>query len=276
MLPGMASRTQPPARQQAPAAVTLVVGEEEFLVDRAVRERIAAARAPAAGDDGGDLHDVEASTLTPGELATLTSPSLFGGGAIVIVRNAQNAGKEIAADLARYAKSPPPDATLVITHAGGAKGKALVADLTKAGASVTECPKLTRPSERAEFVQKRVPPGRPAGRRGRDAGAARRGGRRPQRTGVGGRPARLRHRRQDHRRRRGQVLPGTGGGDGLQRGRPRGRGTAERGAGAAPLGAGDRHRPGPDQQRARPGAAAARPGRRGAPGRERRWRSPPR
>ena len=92
MLPGMASRTQPPAQQQAPAAVTLVVGEEEFLVDRAVRERIAAARA-AAGDDGGDLHDVEASALEPGELTTLTSPSLFGGGAIVIVRNAQHAGK---------------------------------------------------------------------------------------------------------------------------------------------------------------------------------------
>jgi DNA polymerase-3 subunit delta len=138
----MASRTQPPARQQAPAAVTLVVGEEEFLVDRAVRERIAAARA-AAGDDGGDLHDVEASTLTPGELATLTSPSLFGGGAIVIVRNAQ--------------------------HAGGAKGKALVGDLTKAGASVTECPKLTRPSERAEFVRNEF---RRAGRQA-DEGAMR-------------------------------------------------------------------------------------------------------
>ena len=154
MLPGMASRTQAPAQQQAPAAVTLVVGEEEFLVDRAVRERIAAARAAnAAGDDDGDLHDVEASALAPGELTTLTSPSLFGGGAVVIVRNAQNAGKEIAADLAKYTASPAPDAAVVITHAGGAKGKALVADLTKAGASVTECPKLTRPSERAEFVR---------------------------------------------------------------------------------------------------------------------------
>ena len=38
-----------PAQQQAPAAVTLVVGEEEFLVDRAVRERIAAARASGRG-----------------------------------------------------------------------------------------------------------------------------------------------------------------------------------------------------------------------------------
>jgi DNA polymerase III subunit delta len=148
----MASRAQAPA--QTPA-VTLVTGEEEFLVDRAVREAVAAARAAcaAAGDDGGDVHDLEASALAPGELTTLTSPSLFGGGAIVIVRNAQNAAKDVAADLAKYTASPAADAVVVITHAGGAKGKALVTDLTKAGASVTECPKLTRPSERAEFVR---------------------------------------------------------------------------------------------------------------------------
>jgi DNA polymerase III subunit delta len=149
----MATRAHAPA--QAPAAVTLVVGEEEFLVDRAVREAVAAARAASAagGDDGGDVHDVEAGALAPGELATLTSPSLFGGGSIVIARNAQHAGKEVATELAAYAKSPAPDAVLVVTHAGGAKGKALVTDLTKAGARVTECPKLTRLSERTEFVR---------------------------------------------------------------------------------------------------------------------------
>jgi DNA polymerase-3 subunit delta len=151
----MATRAQEQAPARAPAAVTLVVGEEEFLADRAVREAVAAARAAsaAAGDDGGDVHDVEASALAPGELTTLTSPSLFGGGSIVIVRNAQHAAKDVAAELARYAASPAPDAVVVITHAGGAKGKALVTDLTRAGVTIEECPKLTRPSERAEFVR---------------------------------------------------------------------------------------------------------------------------
>jgi DNA polymerase-3 subunit delta len=136
------------------APVTLIVGEEEFLVDRTVREVVAAARAAmAAGDDGGDVHDVDASALAAGELTTLTSPSLFGGGCVVIVRGAQNAAKDIAAELAKYAAAPSPDAALVITHAGGAKGKALVTDLTKAGAQVLERPKLTRASERAEFVR---------------------------------------------------------------------------------------------------------------------------
>jgi DNA polymerase-3 subunit delta len=77
--------------------VTLITGEEEFLADRAVRAAVAQAKvalAEAAGgaDSGGDLHDLEAAALGQGELAALTSPSLFGGGAVVIVRNAHNAG----------------------------------------------------------------------------------------------------------------------------------------------------------------------------------------
>ncbi len=154
--------------------VTLVVGEEEFLVDRAVREAVAAARAALAetsvgGDDGGDLHDLEASALAVGELSSLTSPSLFGGGAVVIVRNSQNATKDIAAELARYAASPAPDAAVILTHVGGAKGKALIADLARAGARQVDCPKLTRVSERTEFVRAEF---RRAGRQA-DEGAVR-------------------------------------------------------------------------------------------------------
>ena len=69
---------------------TLIAGEEEFLVDRAVREALGQARSALAefsGGGDGDLHDLEASALAQGELAAFTSPSLFGGGAVVIVRN---------------------------------------------------------------------------------------------------------------------------------------------------------------------------------------------
>jgi DNA polymerase-3 subunit delta len=149
----MATRAREQAAEVAP--VTVVVGEEELLVDRTVRELVAAARAAMAeaGDAGGDMHDIEANALTRGELASLMSPSLFGGGSVVVVRAAQNAVKDIAAELARYAGASAPDVVLILTHAGGAKGKALVGELTKAGARVIDCPKLTRPSERAEFVR---------------------------------------------------------------------------------------------------------------------------
>jgi DNA polymerase-3 subunit delta len=147
------------APSPSPAPVTLVIGEEEYLVDRTVRERMAAAReylaasALGAEDSGGDSHEIEGGELTAGELATLTSPSLFGGGSVVVIRNAQNAAKDIATEIARYAGAPAPDAVVILAHAGGAKGKALVTDLKKAGVQVIEHPKITRVGERAQFVK---------------------------------------------------------------------------------------------------------------------------
>ena len=81
MLRSMATRAQAaaaaPAQAPAPAAVTLVVGEEEFLADRAVREAVAAARAAsaAAGDDGGDVHDLTGYAHAHGLNLTTTHPS---------------------------------------------------------------------------------------------------------------------------------------------------------------------------------------------------------
>jgi DNA polymerase-3 subunit delta len=148
------------------APVTLIVGEEEFLVDRAVRDLVAAACDAASG---GDVHDTEGSELGPGELASLTSPSLFGGGLVVVVRAAQNASKDVAAELARYARNPAPDVVLVLTHAGGAKGKELLAATRGSGARVIECPKVTRFAERLDFIRSEF---RRAGARA-DDGAAR-------------------------------------------------------------------------------------------------------
>jgi len=154
----MAARTAVPPEA---APVTIVVGEEEFLMDRAVRDLIAAAPA-------GDVHDLDGAALGPGELDSLTSPSLFGGGSVVVIRAAQNAAKEVAAELTRYAASPAPDVSLVMTHAGGAKGKELLAGVKAAGAQVIECPKVTRFSERLDFVRGEF---RRAGRRADDAAA---------------------------------------------------------------------------------------------------------
>jgi len=148
------------------APVTLIVGEEEFLVDRAVRDLIAAARDSASG---GDVHDTQGAELGPGELASLTSPSLFGGSLVVVIRAAQNASKDVAAELARYVRNPAPDVVLVLTHAGGAKGKELLAATRGSGARVIECPKVTRFAERLDFIRSEF---RRAGARA-DDGAAR-------------------------------------------------------------------------------------------------------
>ena len=151
------------------AAVAVVVGEEELLVERAVARLVAAAPASEGGPlpPGAGVHEVAAGALSPGELASLTAPSLFGGDCVVVVRDAHQAGKEITEELGRLAAEPPPDVRLVVTHAGGAKGKALLASLASSGARVIECPKITRVADRMDFVREEF---RAAGRTIDDGG----------------------------------------------------------------------------------------------------------
>jgi DNA polymerase III subunit delta len=167
------------ATAEGPAApVTVITGDEELLVERAVAAAVAQARAalsPGTSDDAdaasesadADVHDVAAAGLTPGELSGFTAPSLFGGGSVVVVRSAQDAGKEITAELTRLAKSPAPEVFLIITHAGGAKNKALLTDLISAGALRVDRPKVKRFSDRMDFLRAEF---RQAGRKADDSG----------------------------------------------------------------------------------------------------------
>ena len=146
-------------------SVAVVVGEEELLVERAIARLVTAAAGaggpggesgPRGGGDSGpaaDVHEVSAAALGHGELATLTAPSLFGGTCVVVIRDAHNASKEVADELTRLAADPPPDVWLVITHAGGGKGKPLLASLAGQGARVVDCPKITRVAGRMDFVR---------------------------------------------------------------------------------------------------------------------------
>ncbi|MGE5286478.1 MAG: DNA polymerase III subunit delta [Micromonosporaceae bacterium] len=148
----------------AMAPVNVVVGEEEFLVERAVSGLAAAAR-DAVG--ASDTEDLLASGLSPGQLTSLVSPSLFGGGCVAVIRSIQDASKDVAAELAGYVASPAPDAVLVLTHAGGAKGKSLLDALAKTGANIVRCPKITRFGERIDFVRAEF---KRAGANARDSG----------------------------------------------------------------------------------------------------------
>jgi DNA polymerase-3 subunit delta len=130
------------------------VGDEELLVDRAIAGLVAQANA-GEGDDFGDTraHDAVAAGLNAGDFVSLVSPSLFGGSRAVVIRGIQDATKEFAAALERYAGAPELDTVLVLTHAGGAKGKALVTSLTGKGVNVIRCAKISRADERIEFVR---------------------------------------------------------------------------------------------------------------------------
>lgn len=150
-----------------PAPVTLILGDEELLADRAVGEVIAGAR---AADPGTEVHDLTGGKVESGELTRLTSPSLFGDRSVVAIRSAQDLAKEVIAEIVSYAAHPAEDVTLVLVHPGGVKGKALVDGVKKAGAHVVTVTKLTKPAERLAFVKAEL---KRAGRTiGGDAAAA--------------------------------------------------------------------------------------------------------
>jgi DNA polymerase-3 subunit delta len=133
--------------------VRLVLGDEELLVARAVADSIAEVR---AAEPDAEVRKYVAAELVVGELAEMLSPSLFGGRRVLIVRDAQDAKKELAAALQTYAADPDSDVTLVVTHAGGAKGKALADGLKAAGADVVPAAKITKHRERVEYVRNEI------------------------------------------------------------------------------------------------------------------------
>jgi DNA polymerase III subunit delta len=134
-------------------ALRLVQGDEELLVSRAVTESIAEGR---AAEPDVEVRQFAANEIVAGELAEMLSPSLFGGRRILIVRDGQDAKKDVIAALQDYAKHPDDDVTLVVTHAGGAKGKALADALKAAGAEVVPAGKITKHRERVDFVRSEI------------------------------------------------------------------------------------------------------------------------
>jgi DNA polymerase III subunit delta len=135
------------------APVTLIVGEEELLVERAVSSVIAAAAGPAQASGGREVHEIRAADLRPGDLSSLAAPSLFGGASMVLVRSIQDASSQVAAELVRQTAAASPDVVLVLTHNAGAKGKPLLASLAQEGARRINCGVIKRFSERLDFLR---------------------------------------------------------------------------------------------------------------------------
>ncbi len=131
----------------------LAVGDDEFLIDRAVAAAVSAARASTPDAAGAPLVRMRAGEVTAAELAEHLSPSLFSEDRIVVLDAAGEAGREPAALIVDVAKDLPDGVHLIVAHSGGGRAKSMVAALTKAGAEVVDCARITRPSERVAFVR---------------------------------------------------------------------------------------------------------------------------
>lgn len=156
-----------PAPRALDAPVTLLVGPETLLAERAVAAVIATAR---AADDEADVSEVAGADLTAAALAEHVSPSLFATRRVLVVRGVQDVADPTAQALTEYAALPVVDVHVVLVHPGGPKGKRLLDDLRSVGVHEVGCERVTRPDDQVDFVRSEVAAG--GGRI--DEGAARR------------------------------------------------------------------------------------------------------
>jgi DNA polymerase-3 subunit delta len=130
----------------------LVLGEEDLLIGRAVSVILRAARVSAGTEDVPITH-LRAGDVSTSELAELLSPSLFATEQVVVLEDADEAGKDAAALIASAAADLPPGTVLVVVHSGGGRAKALAGQLRDLGAETHLCAKIAKRPDRANFVR---------------------------------------------------------------------------------------------------------------------------
>ncbi len=138
---------------ESPAhGVTVTLGPEELLAERAAGVVVARAR---AADPATEVDLVDGAELTAARLAGLLSPSLFSAARVVVVEAADQVRADVADALLAAAEELPDDCRLVVRHPGGSRGRSLVDRLRRAGAEVVACER-PRPGDLPVFVAEEV------------------------------------------------------------------------------------------------------------------------
>ncbi|WP_265444479.1 DNA polymerase III subunit delta [Flexivirga meconopsidis] len=130
-------------------SLVLIAGPEQVLAERAAASAIDALR---AADPQAELIRLDAASYEAGELQLHASPSLFGGSKIVLVRDLDEAREELIADVVDVAAAGLVDATLIVQHKGGARGKKALDAMKKAGARVIDAPAIKSDRDKSAFV----------------------------------------------------------------------------------------------------------------------------
>jgi len=134
------------------SAVTVALGPEDLLAERASDAVVARAR---AGDPATEVDVVDGAELTAARLTGLLSPSLFSAARVVVVDGADQVRPEVGDALVGAAADLPDDCRLVVRHPGGSRGRGLVDRLRKAGAEVVACAR-PRQGDLPAFVTEEV------------------------------------------------------------------------------------------------------------------------
>lgn len=141
------------AGSAAPARITILVGKETAIADRALAEITASLRRAE-----GSLERVTvraASDEAAGVVADAMSPNLFGDPILLVVTDLQDIAEDADATLRAAIVDMPDHVWLVVVHSGVVKGKNLLDTLRKAGAEQVDCKEL-KGKGLQEFLTKEV------------------------------------------------------------------------------------------------------------------------
>ncbi|NHN56085.1 DNA polymerase III subunit delta [Calidifontibacter sp. DB0510] len=129
--------------------LVLIAGPEQVLAERAVESTLALIREV---DAGAEVVRLDGPAYEPGALALHTSPSLFGGTTVVVVRDLDEGTDDLLEEVVALAADPPMDAHVVLVHKGGNRGKRALDALKKAKARVIEAPAVKSDRDKGTFV----------------------------------------------------------------------------------------------------------------------------
>jgi DNA polymerase-3 subunit delta len=127
----------------------LIVGDEEFLVARAISAAIKGAR---EADPEVEINETTGSELHDGDIVSAASPSMFGGLRVLVVRNAQDVSDAMRDQLVGLIKEGLDDLRLVIAHAGGVKGKKALEALKATKIDALAAAKVSKRGELLQFI----------------------------------------------------------------------------------------------------------------------------
>ena len=135
--------------------ITLIVGSEGVLVDRAIQQ----VRQEARDRDGADPERrvvLAGDEEAPAALAEALSPTLFDDPALVIVDGFDQVDDVLWRVIEGAIADPPASVTLVLLHPGGVKGKKYLTAVRAAGSRDIACAPLKKGRQTQDFLLEEV------------------------------------------------------------------------------------------------------------------------
>lgn len=145
------------------APLVLLYGPEDYFASRA-QQQLKAQFAQAEGSF--ELSELSAKDYQAGQLALLTSPSLFDEPKVIEVGQLSSMSEAFLTDALAYIDAPADRTLLILRHSGGNRGKKLLTAL-KGRYPLVECKSLKNERDRIDFISqefkaRRHPIDRPA------------------------------------------------------------------------------------------------------------------